>query len=147
VASTELRAPSKRSVSVDSPDRYPLREVSRGTYQEHPCRTQSPYPSRGFDSGAHPCLVRAITDIWLTASRQRAAQPAALDALLEEALATVDDEKRSGLLQQATEIGIGDAGIIPLHYEVTFWGMRGDLTFEGNTSQYTQAFDIHSVKK
>ena len=81
-----------------------------------------------------------------TANRGRYSNPG-LDALLREALATVDDEKRSGLLQQATEAGIEDVGIIPLHYEVTLWGMRGDLAFEGNTSQYTQAFDIHPVKK
>ena len=81
-----------------------------------------------------------------TANRGRYSNPK-LDALLQEALATVDDEKRSGLLQQATEAGIEDAGIIPLHYEVTLWGMRSDLTFEGNTNQYTQGFDIHPVKK
>ncbi len=81
-----------------------------------------------------------------TANRGRYSNPT-LDTLLQEALATVDDEKRSGLLQQATEAGIEDAGIIPLHYEVTLWGMRNDLTFAGNTNQYTQAFDIHPVKK
>lgn len=81
-----------------------------------------------------------------TANRGRYSNPK-LDGLLEEALATVDDEKRAGLLAQATEVGIEDIGIIPLHYEVTLWGMRSDLTFEGNTNQYTQAFDVHPVKK
>jgi peptide/nickel transport system substrate-binding protein len=81
-----------------------------------------------------------------TANRGRYSNPK-LDAFLQEALETVDDAKRSELLQQATVAGIEDAGIIPLHYEVTIWGMRGDLTFEGNTNQYTQAFDIHPVKK
>jgi len=65
--------------------------------------------------------------------------------LLEEALTTVDDGKRSLLLQQATEAAIEDLGIIPLHYEVTIWGMRSDLTFQGNSDQYTLAFDIHPV--
>ena len=81
-----------------------------------------------------------------TANRGRYSNPK-LDGLLEQALATVDDEKRAGLLAQATEVGIEDVGIIPLHYEVTLWGMRSDLTFEGNTNQYTQAFDVHPVKK
>jgi peptide/nickel transport system substrate-binding protein len=80
-----------------------------------------------------------------TANRGRYSNPK-VDALLEDALATVDDAKRSILLQQATEIGIGDIGIIPLHYEVTIWGMRSDLAFEGNTDQYSQAFDIHPVR-
>ena len=81
-----------------------------------------------------------------TVNRGRYSNPK-LDALLTEALQTVDDEKRSVLLQQATEAGIEDVGIIPLHYEVTVWGMRSDLAFAGNTNQYTQAFDIHPAKK
>ncbi len=80
------------------------------------------------------------------ANRGRYSNPK-LDDFLQQALETVDDGKRSLLLQQATEIGIGDVGIIPLHYEVTVWGMRSDLAFEGNASQYTQAFDIHPVKQ
>ena len=79
-----------------------------------------------------------------TANRGRYSNPK-LDALLEEALTTVDDGKRSLLLQQATEAAIEDLGIIPLHYEVTIWGMRSDLTFQGNSDQYTLAFDIHPV--
>src|SRR5262249_43990923 len=81
-----------------------------------------------------------------TANRGRYSNPQ-LDGLLQQALETVDDDKRSLLLQQATEVGIGDVGIIPLHYEVTVWGMRAGLTFEGNTNQYTLAQDIHAVKK
>src|SRR5579883_90591 len=77
-----------------------------------------------------------------TANRGRYSNRA-LDATLTEALATTDDAKRSLLLQKATEIGINDLGIIPLHYEVTVWGMRSDLTFVGNSDQYVQAFDIH----
>jgi len=81
---------------------------------------------------------------WGAANRGRFSDPK-LDDLLQQALNTVDDDKRSLLLQQATEIGIRDVGIIPLHYEVTVWGMRSDLTFVGNTNQYTQAFDVHRV--
>jgi len=79
------------------------------------------------------------------ANRGRFSDPK-LDELLVQALATVDDGKRELLLQQATEVGIGDVGIIPLHYEVTVWGMRSDLTFVGNTNQYTLAADVHPAK-
>jgi len=79
------------------------------------------------------------------ANRGRFSDPR-LDGLLVQALATVDDGKRELLLQQATEVGIGDVGIIPLHYEVTVWGMRSDLTFVGNTNQYTLAADVHPAK-
>jgi len=79
------------------------------------------------------------------ANRGRFSDPK-LDGLLVQALGTVDDGKRELLLQQATEVGIGDVGIIPLHYEVTVWGMRSDLTFVGNTNQYTLAADVHPAK-
>ena len=79
------------------------------------------------------------------ANRGRFSDPK-LDELLVQALATVDDAKRELLLRQATEVGIGDLGIIPLHYEVTIWGMRSDLTFVGNTNQFTLAADVHPVK-
>jgi len=38
------------------------------------------------------------------------------------------DDRREKLLQEATEIAIGDLGIIPIHYEVSIWGMPKDLT-------------------
>ncbi len=68
-----------------------------------------------------------------------------LDALLAQALATIDSEKREKLLQQATEIGITDLGIVPLHYEVSTWGMRKGLKFLANANQFTLAFDVEPV--
>jgi peptide/nickel transport system substrate-binding protein len=68
-----------------------------------------------------------------------------LDKLLGEALATIDPPQRETLLQQATEVGIKDLGIIPLHYEVSTWGMRKGQSFDANSSQYTLAFDIKPV--
>lgn len=49
---------------------------------------------------------------------------AEVDAMIEEALATVDDEKRQDLLAKATEIAINDQAIIPLHYQVNTWATR-----------------------
>lgn len=69
-----------------------------------------------------------------------------LDAVLEQALATIDAPKREALLQRATELGINDLGIIPLHYEVSTWGMRKGLTFRANSNQYTLAFDIRPAE-
>jgi peptide/nickel transport system substrate-binding protein len=62
-----------------------------------------------------------------------------LDALLEQALATVDDAKRAALLAQASRIGMDDYGAIPLHFEVTTWAFRKDLAYTPRTDQYTQA--------
>ena len=60
-----------------------------------------------------------------------------MDAVLEEALASVDDDKRAKLLAKATEIGVGeDVGIIPLHYQVNTWAAkkRSDLCCNGPMS-------------
>ena len=69
-----------------------------------------------------------------------------LDALLAQALATIDRDKREKLLQQATEVGINDLGIVPLHYEVSTWGMRKGLKFLANANQFTLAFDVDPVQ-
>ena len=70
-----------------------------------------------------------------------------VDALVEQALATVDDEKRRALLQQATEVGIGESqGIIPLHYQVNTWATRPGLRYDARTDERTLAMDIQIVK-
>ena len=65
-----------------------------------------------------------------------------MDALLTEAMATIDDEKRDQLLQQAGTIVLEDYGIIPLHYEQTVWAMKPDLEYEPRVDQYTMAREV-----
>ena len=72
------------------------------------------------------------------ANRGRYSNPR-LDAALEQALATVDDAKREKLLQQATEIGIGDLGIIPLHHQVNLWAARKGIIYTPRTDERTLA--------
>jgi peptide/nickel transport system substrate-binding protein len=66
--------------------------------------------------------------------------------LLTKALATVDDEQRDQLLQEASKVVIEDFGILPLHYEVTPWALRKGLTYEPRVDQYTLAQDVHSAR-
>jgi peptide/nickel transport system substrate-binding protein len=73
-----------------------------------------------------------------TANRGRYSN-ARVDALLEEALATVDDLKREALLQRATEIAINDTGIVPLHFQVNLWAMRSGLAYLPRTDENTLA--------
>jgi peptide/nickel transport system substrate-binding protein len=73
-----------------------------------------------------------------TANRGRYSNPR-VDALLEQALATVDDPKREALLQRATEIAIGDTGIIPLHFQVNLWATRNGITYVPRTDENTLA--------
>ncbi len=65
-----------------------------------------------------------------------------LDALLDQALATVDDGAREKLLGQASEIAIRGLGIIPLHYEVSTWATRKGFRYEGMANQYTLAMNL-----
>ncbi len=68
-----------------------------------------------------------------------------MDAVLEEALASVDDDKRAKLLAKATEIGVGeDVGIIPLHYQVNTWAAKKGLTYVARTDERTLAMGISS---
>ena len=60
-----------------------------------------------------------------------------MDALLSEALATVDDAKRQELLREASRVAMADWAIIPLHFEVTPWAMKATLSYAPRVDQYT----------
>jgi peptide/nickel transport system substrate-binding protein len=60
-----------------------------------------------------------------------------MDKLVDAALASVDDEKRGGLLAKASEVAIGDLGIIPLHYQLSVWATRKGLKIVPRTNEYT----------
>jgi peptide/nickel transport system substrate-binding protein len=65
-----------------------------------------------------------------------------VDRLIQQALATVDDSKREKILQRATEIAIGELGIIPLHYQVNTWATRKGLAYTPRTDEYTMAMSV-----
>jgi peptide/nickel transport system substrate-binding protein len=73
---------------------------------------------------------------WGFANGGRYSSPV-LDSSLQRALGTVDDAKRADLLAQATEAGIGDLGLIPIHFEVFTWGLRKGLTMAPRAEGYT----------
>ena len=62
-----------------------------------------------------------------------------VDELTEKAVATVDDKAREKLLQEASEVAIGDLGIIPLYYQVNIWATRKGLTYTPRTDEFTLA--------
>jgi peptide/nickel transport system substrate-binding protein len=72
------------------------------------------------------------------ANRGRYSNPK-MDAVLEQALATVDDGRREKLLQQATEIGVGDLGIIPLYHQHNLWATRRGVAYEARADERTLA--------
>ena len=71
---------------------------------------------------------------------------AEVDALVIEALATVDDGKRQDLLARATEIAIENVGLIPLHFQVNTWGTRPGLSYQARTDEYTLATGVVSTQ-
>jgi len=81
-----------------------------------------------------------------TANRGRYSN-ARVDALLEEALATVDDPKREAVLQRATELAINDTGIIPLHFQVNLWATRNGITYAPRTDENTLAHKFRPAAK
>ena len=69
-------------------------------------------------------------------NRGRYSNPA-LDAVIEEALATVEPGKHVELLAQASKMVVEDVAILPLHFEVTPWALRAGLTMEPRADQHT----------
>ena len=65
-----------------------------------------------------------------------------MDALLIQAMATIDDAERDRMLQEAQTLVLDDHGIIPLHYEQTVWAMKPGLTYEPRVDQYTMAREV-----
>lgn len=69
-----------------------------------------------------------------------------VDALIEEALVTVDREKRRDLFEKATDIAMSEHAIIPIHFQLQNWASRNDLTYPARTDSLTMAFDVKTAK-
>jgi peptide/nickel transport system substrate-binding protein len=65
-----------------------------------------------------------------------------MDALLIEAMRTVDDAKRGELLRQAETVVLDDNGILPLHFEVTLWAFKPEFDYKPRTDQFTLPFEV-----
>ncbi|HET9025491.1 MAG TPA: ABC transporter substrate-binding protein [Burkholderiaceae bacterium] len=81
-----------------------------------------------------------------TANRGRFSD-AGVDALLTQALTTIDDTKRGIMLARASEKAVGELmGLVPLHYEVSTWATRKDLAYKARADQYTFAYETRPAK-
>jgi peptide/nickel transport system substrate-binding protein len=69
-----------------------------------------------------------------------------MDALLIEALRTLDDDEREALLQEASRVLMDEYGIIPLHFEMTTWAMRDGLEYEPRADQTTLAYLVRRTE-
>jgi len=75
------------------------------------------------------------------ANRGRFSDPG-LDAMVTTAVTTVDDTKRRMLLAAASEKAVAMLGLIPIHYEVSVWGMRKGVGYVPRADQYTFAWEM-----
>lgn len=102
----------------------------------------------GSDTGETSSPLRALLatpnrDLGYGASNRGRYSNPQMDALLTQALQTVDPAARERLLFQASEIAMRDYGLIPLYYQVNLWGMRANIQYQARTDEYTLA---HFVK-
>ncbi len=72
------------------------------------------------------------------ANRGRYSNPR-VDELSDRAMGTVDDAAREKLLHEASEIAIGELGIIPLYYQINTWATRRGLTYVARSDEYSLA--------
>lgn len=71
-------------------------------------------------------------------NRGRYSNPA-LDAVIQQALSTVDDAARSALLQQASEMAMADHALVPILYQVNIWATRGGIAYTPRADEWTLA--------
>ncbi len=72
---------------------------------------------------------------------------AGLDAVIQTALATIDDTKRGLMLAAASEKAITEhMALVPLHYEVSIWGTRKGIVYKARADQYTLASEVKAGK-
>lgn len=64
------------------------------------------------------------------------------DAVVLEAISTVDEDERRALLEKAEQMAVDKLGFIPLHFESTVWAFRKGLSYAGRADQFTLAYEI-----
>ncbi|MGK7863332.1 ABC transporter substrate-binding protein [Falsiroseomonas sp. E2-1-a4] len=75
-----------------------------------------------------------------TANRGRFSNPE-IDAIIQRARTTINDDQRRTLTQQATRMALVDqTALIPLFFPVNTWAMRRGFTYEARTDEMTLAF-------
>ncbi len=80
-----------------------------------------------------------------TANRGRYSNPA-VDALIDQAMSTMDDGVREKLIQRAMKMAMDDVPVIPLHLQKNVWATRAGLIYEPRLDETTLAMGVHEKK-
>ena len=65
-----------------------------------------------------------------------------LDALIEQAFATVEEKKREALAQEAMTLAMKDNAVIALHHQLVSWAMRKPIAYAARTDEFTFAHHV-----
>ncbi len=65
-----------------------------------------------------------------------------VDTIIEQALATIDTDKRESLYREAERLAMPDMPIIPIHHQVNIWAFRKGLTYHPRMQERTFAWDV-----
>ncbi|MFO0120086.1 MAG: ABC transporter substrate-binding protein, partial [Burkholderiales bacterium] len=103
------------------------------------------------ESGDTSSSLRSLTGTFdpkqgLGAANRGRFSDAGLDAMITTAITQVDDTKRGMLLAAASEKAMEMQAIIPLHYEVSVWGMRKGIAYAARADQYTFAHEFKPAR-
>jgi peptide/nickel transport system substrate-binding protein len=80
-----------------------------------------------------------------TANRGRYSNPA-VDTLVDEAMATMDDGAREKIIQRAMKLALDDVPVIELHLQKNIWATRKGLVYEPRVDEATLAMGVHEAK-
>lgn len=80
-----------------------------------------------------------------TANRGRYSNPA-VDALIDQAMGTMDDGAREKLIQNAMKLAMDDVPVIQLHLQKNIWATRKGLVYEPRVDEATLAMGVHEAK-
>jgi peptide/nickel transport system substrate-binding protein len=69
---------------------------------------------------------------------------AAMDALIEKAVATIDPAAREDLYRQAIREAMPEQPVIPIHHQVNVWAMRKGLTMRERMQEGVRAWEVRS---
>jgi peptide/nickel transport system substrate-binding protein len=66
----------------------------------------------------------------------------AIDAVIEESLATFDPAKREALYIEATKMSMAEQAILPLHHQVNIWAMKKRYSLRPRQQEGTRAYEV-----
>jgi len=67
-----------------------------------------------------------------------------LDALIERSFATIDENRREAIAQEAMTVAMRDNAVIPLHHQLVSWAMKRPLAYAARTDEFTFAHHVRS---